>query len=876
MALPISIDAKPNPITDFTFLEEFDFDTGRKLLSSPELKSQWERDHWITKSASALYDNEHTQLQTYIGKYIPELGGVLVNYSKQKQKWGRPFVEKALGFTSMRKPVRHTLAVEKYYDIDMSNAQPVILFNICRANGIPVPPALSTYVFERDNVMKELAEGLSTTKDEIKTLFIRLIFFGTYEGMRMDQRQRGSEVFPVTPPPFIADFMKAVSYLVPVFRKHNKALEKYVYRNNNDDGHANKDGRFMALYLQEYEAKIMGAVIATLAKQYPELLKTEKESRYMSCVYEFDGLKLAKRNVDAYSGGVDGVINLVEDIVARLYQFAATFVVKPMDKGLNVEELPCSEVVTAALSPDAVDNIVQKLRTFTHEEAVNVLMSAKLTDRYIYMMPEKQWCCWNGTKWVFDDVCIYAAIRKEAKSYFLSMFTEDQAKKDKKLKEAWEKLQVKLGTHSWINGALNEATKRMVQYNTEWDLDTELLGFNNGVLDIRRKVFRPAVMEDKVTMTCGYDFELIPNFDDKERRIEDEINTRVLDRIFPDPAERDLWLTIAASGCTGCMENFIIQNGGGRNGKGLLNSALELLLGDYFYHCSYSVLTEDPRRKNSGNANPELANVDRKRMVVMREPPKDVPLSNNVIKDMTGGGTIKARQLYKDKTEVHLHCTVSLETNARPPLREEATYAEAERFIDQLYRSTFTSNKAKWNEKKFVFPLDPTLKERQWWKDRRLVFMNMIVRQLWKLRDNKYKLNDFVPQSVRDRSQEYLQGSFLAHRIFVQLYEKRKEDVTYRLDYDFSINQIVMAIQSCPQWYNLPPHVKNKPENSANSIKRFFKESEHYMEDVYKRSNNSYYLRDYREIEAEEEAQQLDDTSSEDFDIASEESLSVH
>ena len=98
------------------------------------------------------------------------------------------------------------------------------------------------------------------------------------------------------------------------------------------------------------------------------------------------------------------------------------------------------------------------------------------------------------------------------------------------------------------------------------------------------------------------------------------------------------------------MENFIIQNGGGRNGKGLLNSALELLLGDYFYHCSYSVLTEDPRRKSSGNANPELANVDRKRMVVMREPPKDVPLSNNVIKDMTGGGTIKARQLYKDKT----------------------------------------------------------------------------------------------------------------------------------------------------------------------------------------------------------------------------------
>ena len=74
----------------------------------------------------------------------------------------------------------------------------------------------------------------------------------------------------------------------------------------------------------------------------------------------------------------------------------------------------------------------------------------------------------------------------------------------------------------------------------------------------------------------------------------------------------------------------------------------------------------------------------------------------------------------------------------------------------------------------------------------------------------------------------------------------------------------------------MPLSVKNKPEYSVVNIKKFFRESEHYLDDIYKR-NGAFYLKGYREIEADDEIAIKDDmsTSSEDFDIESEETISI-
>jgi hypothetical protein len=62
-------------------------------------------------------------------------------------------------------------------------------------------------------------------------------------------------------------------------------------------------------------------------------------------------------------------------------------------------------------------------------------------------------------------------------------------------------------------------------------------------------------------------------------------------------------------------EKLFVANGGGRNGKGLLNELMFIILEGYAYKLSIEVLTKDVKKTG---ANPELANMNEMRMVVTK------------------------------------------------------------------------------------------------------------------------------------------------------------------------------------------------------------------------------------------------------------------
>ncbi|MEK9925980.1 MAG: twin-arginine translocase subunit TatC, partial [Alphaproteobacteria bacterium] len=77
--------------------------------------------------APALYKNEKELIQKYLKKYQPNGKGSPVSYKTARHGWGRPFPLRSLGFSGFRRQVRHTIA-GKYYDIDIANCQPQILY----------------------------------------------------------------------------------------------------------------------------------------------------------------------------------------------------------------------------------------------------------------------------------------------------------------------------------------------------------------------------------------------------------------------------------------------------------------------------------------------------------------------------------------------------------------------------------------------------------------------------------------------------------------------------------------------------------------------------------------------------------------------------
>ncbi len=863
---PITIAKTVNAIQELRFVEEIDLEDGLRLLNSPHLSDTW-RLGYSDSMAKQLFANEKKQIEDYVSKYDESLKGVPVTYSKKKAAWGRPFVVDSLGLTSFRRQVRNTFLRKNYYDIDLKNAQIALLVQLCLKNQVKPPPVLVNYVTNRDEVLASTAAAFNVGRQEAKELYLRLVFFGTYDGFVLAMRDEGKTGYPSKPPREITEFMAAVRSLVPPFKKENPSLAKYVSRAENER-HRNKDGQFMALYLQEYESMIVGDLLAYLSNSHPDLVASA-DPRYVAATYEFDGMKLLKRNVDDFPGKMKGVIDIMESFILRKFEISLSFEEKEIADGYDLTDVKPAELEVTTLPKAKVEEFVILMKYFNQDNAVK-LLTDKYSETYVFIMPDKHWCCWDGKKWVFDDVKVFNTLKEEVNAYFLTMFTEKQLAANKDLNNAWLAFKLRTSNHTWRQGVLRTAEKALSKYDMEFDTTLDLIGFNNGIYDIANGQFRPAEKTDYVTMSCRFDFRKYDEPVGEDKEIEDELYEKVFNKIFPDPECRTLFLVMAASGISGrAIEHFFILNGSGRNGKGLCNQALELAYGDYFYHASYAILTEDPKKKTSADANPDLANIDRKRYVIMKEPPKDSPLNNNVIKDLTGGGTVKARRLYKDKSDVQLHATFGMETNCKAPLREEATVADMERIVDLQYGSTFTSNPMKVDEGKHIYPLDPSLKEKSWWKKRLVCLMNILLRHLEMLRKENYKMSKFIPASVRRRSMEYLQSSYMPHRIFVQLFERRENNKCYAPDKDFPLIHIVQFITSSAQWYALPNRERLKPEHTERAIRTWFCDSEVYGPNVYS-EGPTLYLRGYRNIPSDD-AQKTDDadTSEEDFEMNS-------
>ncbi|ARF08563.1 DNA primase [Catovirus CTV1] len=201
-------------------------------------------------------------------------------------------------------------------------------------------------------------------------------------------------------------------------------------------------------------------------------------------------------------------------------------------------------------------------------------------------------------------------------------------------------------------------------------------------------------------MTTGYDW--IEPKQCEVSKINDMLNC-----VFPDSAEKNLFLEILATGLEArCLEKFIIMNGSGRNSKGLINDLYLRALGEYGMVANNAILFE----KNKTGSNPEKNNLHKKRYVVFREPSKNNKFENSVVKELTGGGEFSARGHHENKTAKKLFLTTVVECNDKPLFAEEPKRAELDRLINILFGSTFTDDPSEVDVSKRIYPANKEYK----------------------------------------------------------------------------------------------------------------------------------------------------------------------
>lgn len=161
------------------------------------------------------------------------------------------------------------------------------------------------------------------------------------------------------------------------------------------------------------------------------------------------------------------------------------------------------------------------------------------------------------------------------------------------------------------------------------DSDQNLIGFNNGVYDLKKCQFRRGEPNDYVSMTTRYNYN--HEYSDKKQEL-----IQFIEDILPNSADREyflLYLSHALYGNT--LELFTILTGStGRNGKSKVIELIQLTFGDYFEAVSSSLLTRP--RPDDSQPDPTLLNLRKKRIVMASEPEKGCKLNTGFLKFITG------------------------------------------------------------------------------------------------------------------------------------------------------------------------------------------------------------------------------------------------
>ena len=907
-ALPLTLVKRSSVLDGITLVEKIPAERIKALIKSDLLLLLWSEDYGYDahkKQIAENYANEKAQLTAYNKFYNNNIGGVSVKYGKPKHKWGRAFPYKSLGLSCFRKIVRNTLIKDLYYDFDLKNAQPDIIRNLCESNNIPCP-IIKRYCVDRAVLLQQVQEHYGVSRDTAKQLFIRLCFFGSYYGWCMENKITGKSALE-----FITLFERELKDIADRARKANPALYETARKKKEDSGEAKENkvlGSFFALYNQEYESRIVEAVLCYIINQ-TDLMKLAGTTNPVGA-YEYDGLKLLKTNVDMYEGGLDAVLELLNEKTLELTGFHLEWTSKPFEEVFDLDEwidqVAEDDKPNEGLRADML--LISSALDNADCGVIETLMLIK-KDHYIFSVDKDdgskgEWYGWNDTRWEKSDAPLKKAIMYNVPEYwrgimekwneeYEDMVFEEGEEPDSNYK-LWKKTKMRMNdrifalkTASGMTACVSVAKTLMANYTLEFDAKEDLFGCENGVLDFAEECFRPYRFDDFITYSCGYDYTpalLGLNVIDNEgnsRQVEaddltEEFNAsfklimETYQQIFPDEELRNYFFKIIATGLSGrAIEKFFVFNGAGRNGKGLTNEFLEKVFGSYFVSVSPTIFSENQKNKSSASANPEIAKLDKKRYIVSKEPQKDAPLHNSVIKDLTGGGNTSARMLYSSKTQVKLCGTTVIECNDKPNFSEAPKDADAERINDILFVSKFCGAVEECDnttgDVNHIYPLDAGLKETlKGSVIHKNTMLNILLHNLLLVKAKGYNVDFFKPDSVKQRSLTYLQNSYDIHNIFKSVFEKRQEENVSKYlnwkgkaeDEDWTLSKVAGYIRKVPEFYELPK--SKQKEYKAEVIEEFFRKNNFYKTSVYTDTNkHALRMKDWRlkpvEVEIEED-----------------------
>ena len=269
------------------------------------------------------------------------------------------------------------------------------------------------------------------------------------------------------------------------------------------------------------------------------------------------------------------------------------------------------------------------------------------------------WYEFNGIRWLPTDQghSLKALISEEIKSKFVSasVYCCNKSQEQNPLQDN-DKL-IKFGSKCLALAATNLKTAKYKKdimeeckslfYDRKFleklDSNIYLIGFENGVYDLKNSIFRDGNPDDYISFSTKIDYV---EYDEKSKKVKQLYD--IFKEIQPEKDLLEYLFKSLASYLDGQIadEKFIIWTGTGSNGKSKTVELFEDTFGDYCTKLPIALLTKT--RGASNAASPDVAKTPGKRFAVMQEPEEQDKINVGLMKELSGGDKIEARGLYKE------------------------------------------------------------------------------------------------------------------------------------------------------------------------------------------------------------------------------------